>query len=82
MQRSEALAHVLRSDTKNGWRVVSQTSFSAQLEKGKHTNHLLHLILSIITLGAWLIVWVAVVVFAGHKSRYVAVDEYGRITHS
>lgn len=48
--------------------------------KGKPTNHVLHLILSIITLGVWIPVWICVVIFAGEKQRFVSVDEYGRVT--
>ncbi len=78
-QRSEKLAEILVSDARLGWRAVSQTQTQAQLVKGKPTNHVLHLILSLITVGFWLPVWIAVVIFAGEKQRFVSVDEYGGV---
>lgn len=78
-ERTAALDKYVLSAGHSGWRVQSQTSTTAQLLKGKPTNHILHLILSIITLGVWLIVWVLVVIFAGQKQRVVTVDEYGRV---
>lgn len=78
-QRAAALERYVLSAGQQGWRVQSQTATTAQLLKGKPTNHVLHLILSIITLGLWLIVWVLVTIFAGQKQRVVTVDEYGRV---
>lgn len=82
-QRSERLAYVLRSDTSNGWRVVSQTGSSAQIAKGKHTSHLLHFFIGLFTLGLWwLFVWLPVAIFGGEKQRYVSVDEYGNVSRT
>jgi hypothetical protein len=67
------------SATQSGWRVQSQTQTQAQLVKGKPTNHLLHLILTIITVGLWAIVWILTVLFAGQKQKFASVDEYGRL---
>jgi len=79
-QRSQLLGQAVSSATRQGWRVVSQAQTQAQLVKGKPTNHILHLILSIITLGVWLIVWIAMVIFGGEKQKFISVDEYGRLT--
>lgn len=78
-ERTRALDNYILTAGQQGWRVASQSATSAQLLKGKPTNHVLHLILSIVTLGAWLIVWALVVIFAGQKQRTVMVDEYGRV---
>lgn len=52
-----------------GWRVESQSARQAVMVKGKRPNHLLHLILSVLTLGLWLIVWLVVALAAGEKRR-------------
>ena len=52
-----------------GWRVESQTPSQAVMVKGKRPNHLLHLILSVLTVGLWLIVWLIVALAAGEKRR-------------
>ena len=82
-ERSERLTILLRSDTANGWRVISQTQTGAQLEKGKHTSHLLHFVLGLFTLGLWwLFVWLPLVLFGGLKQRYVSIDEWGNVSRS
>jgi hypothetical protein len=81
-ERRSILQGVLRSDTQNGWQVISQTDTTAQLKKGKHTSHLLHLILTIVTLGLWLLVWIPLAIFGGEKQRYVQVDEWGNVVRT
>ena len=46
---------------------------------GHRVTHVLHLILSIITFGLWLIVWILMGVFGGEKRAMVTVDEYGNV---
>ncbi len=77
-ERSAILDRVIASQTANGWRVTSQSSHSAQFEKGKHTSHVLHLILTLLTAGLWLIVWIIVALAGGHKQRHVFIAEDGR----
>ena len=60
--------------------VESQSDFYATLVRGHRPSHLLHLILSIITLGLWLVVWVLVSLGSGEKRTMLSVDEYGNIT--
>jgi hypothetical protein len=47
--------------------------------KGHRPNHILHLILSIITLGIWLIVWVLVGLFGGETRRTITVQPDGGV---
>lgn len=52
-----------------GWRVESRTESQAVVVKGRRPNHLLHLVLSLITLGFWIPVWICVAIFAGEKRK-------------
>lgn len=79
-ERADILAREVNRYVSSGWRVQSQTQSQAQLVKGKPTNHVLHLILTLITLGVWLIVWILVAVFAGEKHKLISVNEYGSIS--
>lgn len=78
-QRRAALAEHVAMAVQNGWRVESQTDFQAVLVDGHRTNHLLHLILSLVTLGLWLIVWGIAAIVGGEKRRVLSVDENGRV---
>lgn len=48
--------------------------------KGHRLNHVLHLLLSIVTLGLWLIVWILLASFGGETRWLVKVDEYGNVS--
>lgn len=45
-------------------------------------NHVLHLILTLSTLGIWAIVWIALALLGGEKRVLVQVDEWGTSTVS
>lgn len=48
--------------------------------QGHRLNHILHLILSLLTLGIWMIVWVAMGIFGGEKREVINVDDWGTPT--
>jgi hypothetical protein len=81
-QRKEALAQAVANEVRSGWHVQSQTDYQAVLIKpGTKVNHLLHLILSLITLGVWLIVWVLITLLHKREHRkVVSVDLYGTVS--
>ena len=78
-QRKATLAGAVAGQVRAGWSVESQTDYQAILVKGHRPNHLLHLILTILTLGLWLIVWAGVSIAGGEKHRVVSIDEYGNL---
>jgi hypothetical protein len=76
-ERKALLAQAVANWVHDGWRVESQTDFQAVMAKGHRPNHILHLILTIITLGVWAIVWILIALGGGEKRAVVSVDEYG-----
>lgn len=54
-----------------GWRIESESAGVTTLAKGHPTNHVLHLLLSIITVGIWIPVWILVAVLGGEKRKVV-----------
>jgi hypothetical protein len=77
--RRATLEQYVAEQTRRGWRVQSQTATQAQLLKGKHTSHVLHLLLTLITVGFWIPIWILVAVTGGEKTRFVTVDETGAV---
>ena len=63
-----------------GWGIESQGQYHAVIVQGERVNHLLHLILSIITVGLWIIVWLILVVSGGQERRMIYVDEQGEVS--
>lgn len=78
-ERKELLARTIAGHVAQGWRVESQSDYQAVLVTGHRVNHVLHLILTIITALIWGIVWIALVIFGGEKRALVAVDEFGNV---
>jgi hypothetical protein len=76
-QRKALLAQAVSSEVVRGARVESQSDYQAILVKGKPVNHVLHLILSCVTLGTWAIVWIALTIIGGEKRYTASVDDYG-----
>lgn len=80
VERKARLAQHVAGAAHGGWRVESQTDFQAVLVQGHRPNHLLHLILSVLTVGLWLIVWAILAIIGGEKRRVLRVDEAGNVT--
>ena len=89
-ERREALDTRIRELLWQGRRVESQLEFSAVLIRGQHINHALHFILVVLTAGfwgfdsgawvIWIVVWLALVFFAGVRKELVLVDESGNVS--
>lgn len=67
-----ALDRQIVEHTSRGWKVVSRSETQAQLVKGKPTSHLLHLVLSLLTVGLWIPVWILVTLAAGEKTKLIS----------
>lgn len=76
-ERRELLARQIASLITQGRRVESQSDFQAVLIQGHRVNHVLHLIMTLVTLSLWGIVWLALVFLGGEKRELVQVDEWG-----
>ena len=78
-RRKQALATAISNEVRSGWNVQSQSDYQAVMHiPAQKTNHVLHLILTLITLGFWGLVWIAmVVIHKGEQHEVVSVDEYG-----
>jgi hypothetical protein len=78
-QRSSALAERIALFTAEGWRVETLMDSQVILVKGRPTNHILHLILSILTFGLWLAAWPAIALDGGEQRVVLSVDEAGQL---
>ena len=71
---TESLDDAVAQYVKWGWRVESRTETQAVIVKGRRPNHILHLILTILTFGIWAIVWLMVAAFGGEKRKTLSQD--------
>jgi hypothetical protein len=78
-ERKAALDAALARFGAQGWRIENRSEFQATIAKGHRINHVLHLILTIVTLGIWAIVWILLAIFRGEKRQLVTVDDFGNI---
>lgn len=77
------LGEEVRRAVADGARVDHTTDGFAILSYGKPPNHVLHLLLTLVTFGLWLVVWIIAGVVASKPARMmVTVDEFGNITRT
>ena len=78
-ERKSILDRTLADRGAQGWRIETRSDFQATIATGNRINHVLHLILTIVTLGLWAIVWIILAIAGGIKRHMITVDEYGNI---
>jgi hypothetical protein len=60
-----------------GWNLDTQTEFAAVLRHGKRLNHILHLLLSLVTFGFWILVWIFLGLVNRVSTLTITVDKFG-----
>jgi hypothetical protein len=78
-ERKAGLDAALARFGAQGWRIENRSEFQATIAMGHRINHVLHLILTIVTFGIWAIVWILLAIFGGEKRQLVTVDDFGNI---
>jgi hypothetical protein len=76
-QRKGMLDSALNLYGAKGFRIENRSDYQATVSKGKETRHVLHIVLTIITLGTWLFVWIPLWLITGLRRRMVSIDDYG-----
>jgi hypothetical protein len=79
-ERKQLLARTIQTQVVQGARVESQNDFSAVLVKGHRPNHAMHAVISLLTVGIWLMGWALVAGLGGEKRTIATVDEYGNVS--
>lgn len=77
--RRSALERAVTVELTRGGRLESQTSYNAVVLHGNKVNHILHLILSLLTAGLWLFVWLVLVLTNKQQRVVLSVDEAGGV---
>ena len=78
-EKKSILAQQIQMAVARGGRIQSQTDTMAVVIYGKPVNHVLHLILTLLTAGFWIIVWIIVAASGGEKRQMITVDEFGNV---
>jgi hypothetical protein len=60
-------------------RLEGQSAYQATLLRGQPINHVVHGVLSLLTCGLWLFVWLIVGLAGGPKREQIFVDEWGGV---
>ena len=79
---TNALQQAVAAEIASGARLESQMGTMAVVVRGKPVNHILHLILSLLTAGIWLIVWLVLVLTNKRERVILTVDEAGTVSRS
>lgn len=78
--RRARLTESISGSVRNGWRVEAQGEDYAVIVYGNRPNHILHLILTLVTAGLWGIVWICVAIGSGEKRMTLRVDPQGNVS--
>lgn len=73
------LAQAVAWHTGRGWRVETWGPGQAVLVHGHRANHVLHLLLSVFTLGLWLPVWLVLGLSSREVRQVLTVDRWGQV---
>ena len=76
-ERKGILAQQITNRVAMGMRVETQSDYQAVLVKGRPINHVLHLILTLVTVGFWGVVWVILFFMGGERREIINIDEWG-----
>ena len=76
-QRKAMLDSALNLYGAKGFRIENRSDYQATVSKGKETRHILQLVMTVLTAGIWLLVWIPLWLFTGIRRRMVSVDDYG-----
>lgn len=80
--QAEALQNAIASCAMNGWRLTATYGNVATMESGQPVNHILHVLVSIFTLGLWLPIWFLIAVTSdGVKQLVITADADGNISY-
>ena len=78
-ERKAILAQQIQMAVAKGGRIQSQSDNMSVIIYGKPVNHMLHLFITLITSGLWLIGWIIVSMNGGEKREMITVDEFGNV---
>lgn len=78
-QRQSALSQAVARSVAAGGRVESHAPFQAIVVTGNKVNHTLHLILTLVTCGAWGLVWLILALVMKEKRTVLSIDPYGNV---
>ena len=76
-ERAHKLALAIATEVSRGWRVESQSPIQAVLVKGKNINHTLQIVLSVITAGVWLLVYIPIWLVNKRQIKIIRIDDFG-----
>ena len=81
--RCERLQHYLSQELmQQRGRVESVTDYTAVVVYGRPVNHILHLLLTLVTCGLWAVIWLGLVVDHGEQRCVLFVDSCGNVTRN
>jgi hypothetical protein len=80
-RRRDLLTNAVGQAVAAGSRVESQTDFQAVVVHGTPTNHVLHLILTLVSCFIWAPFWLLIRLLNKEKRTVVSVDEYRRLRY-
>lgn len=77
-----ALDDAVRTHLNRGWKIADRTETSVTLTRKKKFNLFLHIVMTLITGGIWLLVILLLLLNRGQEAVTLTVDDSGRVVKS
>lgn len=81
-QRQQLLNMAVNTEVASGAVILSMTQTSAVIVKAAKVNHVLHLLISVLTCFVWALIWILVAISERPKCIRLEVDEFGVVHRS
>lgn len=81
MQVTDPLQQAIAACAEQGWRLQSATANTAAMVYSRDVNHAMHSILSLLTCGVWLFVWLFIAASNRQHSMLILVDDAGNVSY-
>ena len=78
---TNALEKAITNHVAAGWSIVSKGDRAAVVMHSKRANHALHLVLSLLTFGLWLIVWLFAILLQSERRRTLSLKDDGVLVY-
>ena len=81
-ERREIFKKFVDEQVVRGGKIEREDEYSAVIQFGGKPNHILHLLLSLVTFGLWLIVWFFIAISSKNYRILYSIDSKGVVSES
>lgn len=79
-ERKAWLAQQVDTHLRRGWQIESRTENVVSFRKGEEVNNVLHGVLTLLSCGLWLFIWIPALMIGGERHKTISTRDADRPT--